>query len=159
MSFKLHRVHVWSGEVADEPGGGSAKLSMLAPAGANLEYVYTQRRVYRPGVGVLYVSPLSGAEQMRAAKVAGLHEAHEPIVMRIEGDNTAGLAHRLTQQWELSGLNLHGMVLSVLGTKFVGYVTFDSVEDANRSATILAEVGTAEPPTPPNRKLAGSASK
>jgi hypothetical protein len=146
MSFKLHRVHVWSGEVADEPGGVASKLSVLAQAGANLEYVYTQRLADRPGTGVLYVSPLSGAEQLRAAKSVGLHETHDPIVMRIEGDNTAGMAHRLAQQWELRGINLHGMVMSVLGHRFVGYVTFDSAEDANHAATILAELGTAEHP-------------
>jgi hypothetical protein len=146
MSFKLHRVHVWSGEVKDEPGGVAAKLLALARAGANLEYVDTRRLPDQEGAGILYVSPLTGPEQLRAAKAVGLHETQDPIVMRLEGDNTAGLAHRLTRQWELSGINLHGMVMSVLGTKFIGYVTFDSVEDANRAATILAEVGTADPP-------------
>ena len=30
--------------------------------------------------------------------------------------------------------------MAVLGTKFVGYVAFDTVADANRAAQILAEV-------------------
>jgi hypothetical protein len=33
--------------------------------------------------------------------------------------------------------------MSVVGGKFIGYATFDSVADANKAATILAELGTA----------------
>ena len=52
MGFKLDRVHVWSGEVADQAGGVAAKLSMLAQAGTNLEFIYTRRQPDRPGTGV-----------------------------------------------------------------------------------------------------------
>jgi len=143
MSFKMHRVHVWSGEVADEPGGIALKLAELATSGANLEYVYTQRLLDKHGRGFVYVAPINGAEEMKAAKDIGLTETQDPIVMRIEGDNDAGLAFRLTQEWAKAGINLHGTTLSVLGSRFVGYVTFDTVQDANRAATILAELGMA----------------
>jgi hypothetical protein len=63
--------------------------------------------------------------------------------MRVEGDDRAGLSGRLTQAWELAGINLHGLVMSVISGRFVGYATFDSVGDANKAATILAELGTA----------------
>ena len=39
MSFKLDRVHIWAGDVADQAGGVAAKLHMLADEGANLEYI------------------------------------------------------------------------------------------------------------------------
>jgi hypothetical protein len=151
MSFKMDRVHVWATEVTDEPGGVSAKLSKLDEAGADLEYVYTQRRTDKPGYGVLYVAPLVGHEQIRAARATGLHEVNDPIVMRVEGDNTAGLAHRLKHAWAAAGINLHGAILTVIGTKFVGFVTFDSVEDANKAARLLAEVGH-EKPAPAMRR-------
>ena len=73
-------------------------------------------------------------------------ETDDPIVRRIEGDNEAGLAHRLTQHWELAGISLQGMTLCVLGQKFVGYVAFDASTDANRAAQILADLGTNPPP-------------
>ena len=149
MSFKMDRVHVWATEVKDEPGGVSAKLSALDEAGADLEYVYTQRSPDRPGHGILYVAPLTGIGQLKAAKAAGLHEVNEPIVMRVEGDNTAGLAHRLKHAWAAAGINLHGSIMTVLGTKFVGFVTFDSVEDANKAARLLAEVGHEKPAPAP----------
>jgi hypothetical protein len=141
MSFKMDRVHVWAVEVKDAPGSVAGKLSLLDQAGANLDYVYTQRSSERPGNGVLYVAPIVGPEQMKAARSAGMHEVNDPIVMRVEGDNTAGLAHRLKHEWALANINLHGAILGVIGMKFLGYITFDSVEDANRAARILAELG------------------
>ena len=143
MSFKMQRVHVYHSEVDDKPGGISRKLKALAEAGAHLEYVYSQRSATKPGMGDLYVAPLNGVGETSAARKAGLHEVGEPIVMRVEGDDRAGLGGRLTQAWEMAGINLHGMVMSVLNGRFIGYVTFDSVADANQAARILAELGTA----------------
>ena len=143
MSFKMQRVHVFHAEVEDKPGGISSKLKKLAEAGAHLEYVYSQRSPDKPGTGDLYVAPLHGATQMSAARDAGLHETADPIVMRVEGDDRSGLGGRLTQAWEMAGINLHGLVMSAINGRFVGYATFDSVTDANKAATILAELGTA----------------
>ena len=143
MGFKLDRVHVWSGEVADQAGGVAAKLSLLAQAGTNLEYIYTRRQPDQPGKGVLYVAPVTGPLQVRAARSAGLTETNDPVVLRVEGDNQAGLGHRVTQQWALAGLSFQGMSLAVINDKFVGYVSFDTVADANRAAAILGDEGSA----------------
>lgn len=141
MSFKLDRIHIWSGEIQDEAGGMVTKLAPLAQAGANLEYILTRRLVSKPGAGILYVAPVTGPTQVRAARSVGLSESHDTVVLRVEGDNQAGLAHRLTQQWALAGINLQGLTMSVLGDKFVGYAAFDTVEDANKAAQILADLG------------------
>jgi hypothetical protein len=143
MGFKLDRVHVWSGEIADQAGGMASKLALLAQAGANLEYIFTRRQPDKPGTGLLFIAPVSGAVQVRAARAAGLHETSDPVVLRVEGDNQAGLGHRLTQQWALAGISLQGLTMTVLGNKFVGYAAFDSVTDANRAAQILADLGSA----------------
>jgi hypothetical protein len=143
MSFKWDRVHVWSCDVKDQAGGVAEKLVHLAEAGANLEYVFTKRLPSKPGEGVLYVAPVTGPSQVRAAKSSGMHEVDYPVVRRIEGDNLAGLAHHLTQQWAIAGISLQGLTMAVLGKKFVGYAAFDTVNDANRAAQILADLGTA----------------
>jgi glycine cleavage system regulatory protein len=143
MGFKLDRVHVWSGEVVDRAGGVASKLALLAQAGANLEFIVTRRQPDRPGTGVLYVAPVTGPVQVRAAKAAGLAETQNPVVLRVEGDNQAGLGHRLTQQWALAGISLQGLSMCVLEDKFVGYVAFDDVADANRAAAILGDLGAA----------------
>jgi hypothetical protein len=144
MGFKLDRVHLWAGEVPDKPGGVASKLSMLAQAGANLEFILTRRAPDRPGSGILYVAPLTGPLQLRAARSAGLAETQDPVLLRVEGDNQAGLAHKVTQQWALAGISLQGMTMAVLGDKFVGYVAFDTVADSNRAAAILGDLGSAE---------------
>ncbi len=141
MGFKLDRIHVWSGEVADQAGGVASKLSLLAQAGANLEFILTRRQPDKPGTGVLFVAPITGATQVRAARAAGLSETQDPIVLRVEGDNQAGLGHRVTQQWALAGISLQGLTMAVLAGKFVGFAAFDSVADANRAAAILGDLG------------------
>ncbi len=141
MGFKLDRVHVWSVEIADQAGGVATKLSLLAQAGCNLEFIYTRRQADKPGTGILYIAPVTGPMQVRAARSAGLSETDNPVVLRVEGDNQAGLAHRLTQQWALAGLSLQGLMMSVIGNKFVGYASFDTVADSNRAAAILGDLG------------------
>lgn len=143
MSFKMQRVHLYHAAVEDKPGGVAAKLKRLAEAGAHLEYVSSERSAEKGGLGDLYVAPLTGTNVLAAAKDAGMHEVGTPIVMRVEGDDKAGLGGRVTQAWEMAGINLHGLVMSAVGGKFVGYATFDTVADANKAATILAELGTA----------------
>ena len=143
MGFKLDRIHVWSGEVADQAGGIASKLALLAQAGANLEYIFTRRQPDKPGTGLLYIAPVSGPVQVRAAKAAGLSETFDPVVLRVEGDNQASLGHRLTQEWALAGISLQGLTMAVLSNKFVGYAAFDTVGDANRAAQILADLGNA----------------
>ena len=91
MGFKLERVHIWTGEIADTAGGMAAKLAPLAQAGANLEYISTRRQSDRPGTGILYIAPISGPAQVRAARQAGMSETHDTVVLRVEGDNEAGL--------------------------------------------------------------------
>ena len=140
MGFKLDRVHLWSGDVPDKPGGVAGKLSLLAQAGANLEFILTRRSPDKPGTGVLFVAPLTGPMQLRAAKAAGLAETHDPVLLRVEGDNQAGLAHKVTQQWALAGITLQGLTMCVLGDKFVGYAAFDNVTDSNRAAAILSDL-------------------
>jgi hypothetical protein len=141
MGFKLDRMHVWSGEIADQAGGVASKLSLLAQVGANLEYIYTRRQSSKPGTGVLYVASITGPVQVRAARSVGLTETRDTLVLRVEGDDEAGLAHRLTQKWALAGINVQGLTMAVLGGRFVGFASFDTIEDANRAAQILADLG------------------
>jgi glycine cleavage system regulatory protein len=68
-------------------------------------------------------------------------EVQNPVVLRVEGDNQAGLAHRLTQQWAKEGISLEGLTMAVMSGKFIGFAAFDNVADANKAAQILADLG------------------
>jgi len=87
------------------------------------------------------VAPVTSQTQVRVARASGLTETQDQVVLRVEGDKQAGLAHRRTQQWALAGINLEGLTMSVFGNKFVAYASFDTVNDANRAAQILADIG------------------
>lgn len=143
MSFKMQRIHVYHTMVKDEPGGIASKLKPIADAGTHLEYVYSQRSPTQPNMGDLFVGPINTPHLAETAKSLGMHETHNPIVMRVEGTDTSGLAGRLTIEWASANINLSGLVMTTFQDYFVGYATFQSVEDANRAATILAELGTA----------------
>src|SRR5947208_3464415 len=92
-------------------------------------------------ISIVYVVPVNCSFQVRAAKGGGLVESHDTLLLRVEGDNEAGLAFRLTQQWALAGISLQGLAMSVLGNKFVGYAKFDTITDVNKAAQILADLG------------------
>ena len=90
------------GKVAIVTGGnsgiGKAIVLALAQAGANLEYIYTRRLADKPGAGILYVAPISGASAVKAARSAGLHEVDTPLVAlqkRFGVDRLKGLEHLL----------------------------------------------------------------
>ncbi len=144
MGFKLERVHIWQGEIADKAGGMATVLAPLAEAKANLEYILTRRQPDRPGTGIVFVAPITGPNQVRAAKASGLHESHETIVLRVEGDNETALGYKLTQQWAIAGISVQGLTMAVLGNRFVGFAAFDNVTDANKAAQILADLGASE---------------
>ena len=143
MSFKMQRIHVFHTLVKDEPGGIAGKLKPLADAGTHLEYVYSQRSPNNPEMGDLYVGPINNPQQVEMAKSLGMQHVNDPIVMRVEGTDTTGLAGRLTIEWASANISLSGLVMTSFQNYFVGYATFQSVDDANKAATILAELGTA----------------
>ena len=140
--FKMYRVHVYHTIVDDKPGGTSSKLKALAEAGVHLEYVHSERATGKPGSGELIVAPRQVKGEMDLVKKAGFHEVQEPIVMRFEGDDKTGLGGRVTMEWEKAGINLHGLMMTVLDGKFVGFAHFDTADDANKAAQLLAELGT-----------------
>jgi len=69
----------------------------------------------KPGAGILYVAPSPARPTARRQGRRHVRNGR-PHCPRIEGDNEAGLAHRLTQQWEMAGISLQGMTLCVLGS-------------------------------------------
>ncbi len=68
MALKITRADVWASTIEDRPGGLAEKLAALAEAGAQLEFVIARRASERPSTGVVFLTPLKGAAQLRAAK-------------------------------------------------------------------------------------------
>ena len=110
MSFKMDHVHVWACEVkTNQEGRGQAEPAGRSRCRSGIR-LHT-RLAEKPGFGVLCVAG-DGMEQTKAAKSNGMHEVPDPIVMRVEGDNTAGLAPAKTRvgvgRPESARLDTHG---------------------------------------------------
>ena len=135
MAMEVTRVNVWAGPIADRPGGLAAVMSALAAAGVDLEFVIARRDT--AGRGVVFVAPISGAKQIRAAKKAGLTQAISLGSLRVSTANKAGLCAEITQQLATAGINLRGYSAAALGRQAVVYLAFDNPADSAKAARLL----------------------
>ena len=146
MSFKVTKMEVWSGEIQDRPGGLAGVLRQLANANADLEMVVARRQPDRPGAGIVFLAPVKGRKATAAAAVAGLGPAPGVGALRVEGTNRPGLGAKMTDAIADSGVNLRGLSAAVLGSRFVAYMAFDGVEDADKAAKAIKAAAAAKAP-------------
>ncbi|HPQ60779.1 MAG TPA: hypothetical protein PLR43_04590, partial [Syntrophales bacterium] len=130
MNLIVERVDVWAAAIRDEPGGLAKILSGLKDAGADLDFVIARRALEQPGKGVVFVTPLRGDAEVRAASTLGFNVTSSLKSLRVEGDNKPGVAAVLTEKLAAAGINLHGFSAAVIGARFIIYISFDSPEDA-----------------------------
>jgi hypothetical protein len=135
--MKTKRVTTWAAAIEDQPGGLAAKLNALALAGVNLEFLIARRAPEKRGTGVVFITPVDGAKQCRAAKAAGFRKTDNLHTVRIEGDDKPGIGARLTQAFADQGLNLRGLSAAAIGKKFVCHVAMDSEADAAKAMRIV----------------------
>jgi hypothetical protein len=138
MSFRMNKVQVWSAEIPDRPGAAAGKLELLARAGADLEYIFTQPAPGKPENTVIFLAPINGPDQLEAAKMAGLTPTSDVIMLRVEGDNQAGLGYQLMYCLAVAGINLRGLSVSTVGQRFAAYLAFDNADAATQAIQVLA---------------------
>ena len=131
MAYKIDRVDVWAGSVKDRPGGAAAVLDALAKAGASLEFVIGRRD--KKGSGILFLAPLKGPAQIKAAKALGLSKAESLCSLRLDGPDKSGLGAQLTCAVAEAGINMRGISGAAIGRKSVFYFAFDSRADATKA--------------------------
>ncbi|MBV8208670.1 MAG: amino acid-binding protein [Burkholderiaceae bacterium] len=140
MELLVERVDVWAAPISDKPGALSALLKTLHRAGADLSFVIARRAPDKPGTGVVFVTPLHGEREIRAASEAGFNVTQSLHSIRIMGLDKAGILAELTQALSEGGINLRGLSASVVGSQFVAYVGVDSLEDINHAMHVLARL-------------------
>jgi hypothetical protein len=128
--MKAQRVDTWAASMADKPGALAAKLKALAAAGVNLEFVIARRAPEKRDAGVVFVTPVKGAKQTRAARAAGFKKAKNLHAVRVEGADKRGQGARLIQALAARGLNLRGVSAAAIGKKFVCHIAVDKGADA-----------------------------
>jgi len=137
VALNVSRADVWAASIDDRPGGLAEKLAALAEAGAQLEFVIARRAPDKPGTGVVFLTPLKGAAQIRAAKKAGFEKTESLHSLRVEGPDKPGLGAQMTQALAQAGINLRGLSAAAIGPRCVVHLALDSVADASKAARIL----------------------
>ncbi|MEE8170172.1 MAG: amino acid-binding protein, partial [Phycisphaerae bacterium] len=97
MAYDIRKVDVWVGDMADRPAALAEKLEAVAAAGAHLECVIARRAWNHPKRSVVFLAPLRGAAQARAARAVGLEKALGMNSLRVEGPDRPGLVAKLTR--------------------------------------------------------------
>ncbi|MFQ5805293.1 MAG: amino acid-binding protein [Phycisphaerae bacterium] len=137
MAFEITRVDVWAGEIEDRPGGLARRLEAVMRAGANLDFVIARRQPEKPGTSVVFLAPLHGPEQIRAAEDAGLTKATGLHSIRIEGPDRPGLCAGVAKTVGDAGINMRGLSAAAIGERCVFYIAFESDADAVRATQVL----------------------
>jgi hypothetical protein len=137
MALKVQRVDTWAASLEDQPGTLAVKLSALAEAGVNLEFVIARRAPDKPGTGVVFVTPIRGVAQCRAARQAGFQKTLHLHTVRIEGPDKKGQGARIAQALAEKGLNLRGLSAAAINKKFVAHVALDNDADVAKAMRIL----------------------
>ena len=137
MSLKVSKVDVWAATIKDQPGGLAKALKPLAEAKANLTSVLARRTPDKSGKGVVYVTPIKGAEQIGAAKRARFKKTKRLHCFRIEGPDRPGLGAKLTHALSEADINVRGLTAAAIGKRCVVYLTVDSPTDAAKVSRIL----------------------
>jgi len=140
MKLKVSQAEVWAVTIDDRPGGLHEKLAPLSDAGANLQFVISRRTPDQPGKGVVFVTPIKGAKQTKAAEAAGFQKAAGLHSLRVEGTDKPGVGTAMTEALADAGLNVRGVSGAALGKQFVVYIALDTPDDATRAASILKKL-------------------
>jgi hypothetical protein len=137
MSLIVEKEEVWAASIEDQPGALAHKLTMLAETGADLEFLIARRAPDKPGTGVVFVTPLRGDKEVRAAALLGFTVTNSLHSVCVEGQNQPGICAKLTQKLAAAGINLRGLSAASLGTQFVMHLAFDNEGDAAKAIKLL----------------------
>jgi hypothetical protein len=141
MGMFVERVEVWAAPIPDEPGGLSLILKGMREAGADLNFIVARRSPDRPGSGVVFITPIRGDREVEAASTLGFNLTSSVDAVCVEGDNMPGVTSELTELIAGLGINLRGLSMAVISTRFKAYFGFDSAADAEAAVGVLQDAG------------------
>jgi len=137
MTLKVNKSEIWSNTISDRAGGAADKLGPLTQAGANLEFLMTRRTPEHPGMGVMFIAPITGAKVVRAAQAAGFSKSSGIHSLRIEGSDKPGMSAKISGALAGAGISFRALCAIAIGKKFVGYLALDNADEATKAARLL----------------------
>jgi hypothetical protein len=137
MNYDISRVDVWAGEIKDRRGALADMLKTVLDAGASLDFIIARPSPVKPATGVLYLAPLEGAAEMKAAQEAGLHPSSHIGALRVEGPDRQGLAEQITRAISDAEINISGFTGGRMGDRCVVYIRFEREEELARAEEVV----------------------
>ncbi len=136
----VENVDVWAAAIEDQPGALATTLGSIRKAGADLEFIIARRSPETPGKGVVFITPLRGDAEIRAASQLGFNVTNSLHSIRIEGQNQPGIASQITELLAHEGINLKGLSVVVIGTRFIIYLALDTQYDAAKAIQAITQI-------------------
>jgi len=140
MYLDVERIDVWAAPIRDERGALASLLKGLHKAGTDLQFIIARRSPDKPGTGVVFVTPLVGEGEIRAASALGFNVTQSLHSIRVRGQDRAGIVADLMLALAEGGISLRGLAASVVGSQFIAYVGVDSAEDVTAAIDILGRL-------------------
>jgi hypothetical protein len=140
MKLKVNRMDTWAAAIDDRPGGVADKLAALAAAGVNLELIIARRAPEQRGSGVVFVTPMKGAKQIKAAGGAGFQKTDSLHTLRVQGADKPGTCAKLTRALAEAGINLRGFSAAALGQQYITHLALDTAADATKAVAVLKKL-------------------
>ena len=137
MAFEIDRVDVWAGEVRDRRGALADMLKGVLDAGADLDFVLVRPSPVKSGTGILYIAPLTGPEQIKAAEEIGLAKSSHIEALRITGPDRQGLTVEISRALADAGVSISGLTGGRMGDRCVLYIRFESHDDVDKAAEVV----------------------
>jgi hypothetical protein len=138
MGLNMQRVQVWTGELPDRPGAAAGMLALLAKAGADLEFIFTQPADGKPGHTALFLAPIQGPSQIAAAESAGLAPARTVAMLCVRGANRLGVGHDIMFRLAVAEINLRSLSISAIGDQFAAYLVLEDLDAVTQAIQVLA---------------------
>ena len=140
MAIQITRTDVWAAEIEDRPGALAERLSALSAAGADLGFVLAKGMAKSDDPGVVFITPLKGAKQLRAAEQESFVKTDGLHCLRVEGADKPGLGAGITEVLAREDINLRGLSATVVGRRFICYLALYTAADATRATRILKKL-------------------
>ena len=137
MRMDVSRVDVWAASMEDKPGALAEKLDALARADIDLEFVNARRTPEKHSKGVVFVMPIKGAKQTRAARKAGFEITTSLHGIRIATGNKPGFSADLAHIIANEEINLRAFSGASIGNRAKFYLAFDTEADAKKALRLI----------------------
>ncbi len=135
MAYAIKPVDVFVCDTINKPGMLARILEALFGAGADLHFVIARRVTER--TTRVFVAPLKGAKQFKAAADVGLVRADGMHAIQIAGPNQAGVGARITRAIAAAGINIRGLSAAAVGRNSLCYIAFATLEEARQAQKIV----------------------